>query len=59
MLDDMDINCGDILVTIEAKGQETFDTILRVASGEKTKSEFSDAEDNRGEQLCAAIRPCR
>src|SRR6187402_702852 len=42
MLDDMDINCGDILdgVTIEAKGQEIFDTILRVASGESTKSEL-------------------
>ena len=42
MLDDMDINCGDILdgVSIEAKGQEIFDAILRVASGEKTKSEL-------------------
>ncbi|ROU00230.1 UxaA family hydrolase [Histidinibacterium lentulum] len=38
---DMDINCGDILegVEIEAKGREIFETILRVASGEKTKSE--------------------
>ena len=48
MLDDMDINCGDILdgVTIEAKGQEIFDTILRVASGEKTKSELLGYGDN-------------
>jgi altronate hydrolase len=41
MIDDMDINCGDVLdgVSIEAKGQEIFDTILRVASGERSKSE--------------------
>jgi altronate hydrolase len=49
MTDDMDINCGDILdgVSIEAKGQEIFDTILRVASGEPSKSEalgYGDAE---------------
>jgi len=49
MLDDMDINCGDILdgVTIPAKGREIFETILRVASGEKSKSEllgYGDAE---------------
>jgi altronate hydrolase len=49
MIDDMDINCGDILdgVTIEAKAQEIFDTILRVASGERSKSEllgYGDAE---------------
>jgi altronate hydrolase len=48
MLDDMDINCGDILdgVSIEAKGQEIFETILRVASGEKTKSELLGYGDN-------------
>ena len=49
MIDDMDINCGDIIdgVSIEAKGQEIFDYMLRVASGEKTKSEdlgYGDAE---------------
>jgi altronate hydrolase len=49
MIDDMDINCGDIIdgVTIEAKGKEIFDTMLRVASGERTKSEqlgYGDAE---------------
>jgi altronate hydrolase len=49
MIDDMDINCGDVLdgVTIEQKGQEIFDTILRVASGERSKSEqlgYGDAE---------------
>ena len=48
MLDDMDIDCGDILdgVSIEAKGQEIFNTILRVASGEKTKSELLGYGDN-------------
>ncbi|MCZ8185595.1 MAG: altronate dehydratase family protein [Beijerinckiaceae bacterium] len=49
MIDDMDINCGDILdgVSIEAKGREIFDVILRVASGERSKSEqlgYGDAE---------------
>lgn len=49
MIDDMDINCGDIVdgVSIETKGQEIFDTLLRVASGERTKSEqlgYGDAE---------------
>jgi altronate hydrolase len=49
MIDDMDINCGDVLdgVSIEAKGREIFDTVLRVASGEPTKSEelgYGDAE---------------
>jgi altronate hydrolase len=49
MSEDMDINCGDILdgVTIEAKGREIFEMILRVASGERSKSEalgYGDAE---------------
>jgi arabinonate dehydratase len=41
MIDDMDINCGDILdgVSVEQKGQEIFEKVLRVASGERTKSE--------------------
>jgi altronate hydrolase len=41
MMDDMDINCGDILdgVSLEQKGAEIFDKLLRVASGEHTKSE--------------------
>jgi arabinonate dehydratase len=41
MIDDMDINCGDILdgVSVERKGQEIFEKVLRVASGERTKSE--------------------
>jgi altronate hydrolase len=49
MIDDMDINCGDILdgVSIAEKGREIFDTILRVASGGRSKSEllgYGDAE---------------
>jgi altronate hydrolase len=45
---DMDINCGDILdgISIEQKGAEIFATILRVASGEKTKSELLGYGDN-------------
>jgi len=41
MVEDMDINGGDVLdgVSLEAKGQEIFDTILAVASGQKSKSE--------------------
>ncbi|MDE3177307.1 MAG: altronate dehydratase [Pseudomonadota bacterium] len=49
MTEDMDINCGDVLdgVSIEAKGQEIFDRVLRVASGERSKSEelgYGEAE---------------
>ncbi|MXQ10225.1 UxaA family hydrolase [Microvirga makkahensis] len=49
MIDDMDVNCGDILdgVPIEEKGREIFEKILRVASGEQSKSEllgYGDAE---------------
>eukprot|EP01036_Dinobryon_divergens_P043923 gene43923-58555_t len=48
MIDDMDINCGDVLdgVTIEAKGREIFDKIVAVASGETTKSEDLGYGDN-------------
>jgi len=49
MIEDMDVNCGDVLdgVSIEDKGREIFAKILAVASGEKTKSEalgYGDAE---------------
>ncbi len=50
MSEDMDINCGDIVtagVTIEDKGREIFEMWIRVASGERTKSEelgFGGAE---------------
>jgi altronate hydrolase len=42
MTDDMDINCGQIVdgtVTVQQKGEEIFEMILRVASGEQSKSE--------------------
>jgi altronate hydrolase len=49
MIEDMDIDCGDIVdgVLVTAKGEEIFDKILKVASGEKSKSEelgYGDAE---------------
>jgi len=46
--EDMDINCGDILdgVSIEAKGREIFEAVIRVASGEKSKSEELGYGDN-------------
>jgi altronate hydrolase len=48
MIDDMDINCGDVLdgVSIEEKGREIFAKMLRVASGEKSKSEELGYGDN-------------
>jgi altronate hydrolase len=41
MIEDMDINCGDVIdgVPLEQKGQEIFDLVLKTASGQKTKSE--------------------
>jgi altronate hydrolase len=42
MIEDMDVNCGPIIegsVTVQQKGQEIFELILRVASGEASKSE--------------------
>ena len=41
MIDDMDINCGDILdgVTVAQKGEEIFKAVLATASGRHTKSE--------------------
>lgn len=49
MPDDMDINCGDIVtqgVSLQDKGREILDHILRVASGEKSKSEALGLGDN-------------
>ena len=43
MIDDMDLNAGEILTghkTVDQVGREIFDKILSVASGEKTKSEI-------------------
>jgi altronate hydrolase len=41
MVEDMDINCGDVIegVPLAEKGQQIFDLILKTASGQKTKSE--------------------
>ena len=50
MSEDMDIDCGDVVsqqVSLEEKGLEILDTIIKVASGEKSKSEklgFGDVE---------------
>jgi len=49
MTDDMDINCGDVLdgVSIQDKGAQIFAHILKIASGERSKSEklgYGDAE---------------
>ena len=48
MVDDMDINCGDVLdgVSIQDKGQQIFDMMLKVASGERSKSEQLGYGDN-------------
>lgn len=48
MIDDMDINGGDVVEggSLEAKGQEIFEEVLRVASGKKTKSELLGYGDN-------------
>ncbi len=46
MEDDMDINCGTILdgdESVQECGERIFQTMLRVASGEKTKSEMFDS----------------
>ncbi len=50
MEEDMDVNCGTILdggVSVEAMGEQIFQLMLRVASGERSKSEqlgFGDHE---------------
>ncbi len=47
--EDMDINCGEILdgtKTLSQKAQEIFELTLRIASGEKTKSELLGLGDH-------------
>jgi altronate hydrolase/galactarate dehydratase len=42
MAEDMDVDCGDVVTRgtpVEEKGREIFELFLRVASGERTKSE--------------------
>lgn len=49
MTDDIDINCGVILdgeSSVEALGRLIFERVLKVASGERTKSEELDFGDN-------------
>ncbi|MSU88759.1 altronate dehydratase [Rhodobacteraceae bacterium 2CG4] len=48
MTDDMDINAGSILdgAGVEQVGREIYETLLRVASGEKTKSEAQGLGDH-------------
>jgi len=49
MEEDMDINCGTVVdghETVQEAGQRIFERILRVASGERTKSEQHDAGAN-------------
>jgi altronate hydrolase len=46
MEEDMDVNCGTVLdgdKTVQECGQDIFDMILRVAGGERTKSEQADS----------------
>jgi altronate hydrolase len=48
MTDDMDVNCGTMLTgeaTLEQKGREIYDIMLRVASGEASKSEAQGLGD--------------
>lgn len=48
MTDDMDVNAGDMLtsgVTLEQKGREIYELILKVASGEASKSEAQGLGD--------------
>ena len=48
MTDDMDVNAGEMLtdgVSLEAKGREIYEMFLRVASGEKSKSEAQGLGD--------------
>jgi altronate hydrolase len=48
MTDDMDVNAGDMLsggVSLEEKGREIYEMILRVASGEASKSEAQGLGD--------------
>jgi altronate hydrolase len=47
--EDMDINCGEILdgtISLSGKAQQIFDLMLRIASGEKTKSEVLGLGDH-------------
>jgi altronate hydrolase len=52
MVGDMDINCGSVIdgtKTLDEMGQEIFDFVLRIASGEQTKSEAMEVGE---EEFC-------
>ena len=49
LTEDMDVNCGEILdgtASMDEMGQRIFEQMLRVASGEKTKSELLGLGDH-------------
>jgi len=49
MQGDMDVNCGQVIdgdKTLEQMGEEIFETILRIASGERSKSEQLGVGEN-------------
>lgn len=49
MSEDMDLNCGTIVEggeSVEEAGARIFETLIRVASGERTKSEHLDVGDS-------------
>ena len=49
LTEDMDFNCGEILdgtATMAQTGQRIFDLMLRVASGERSKSELLGLGDH-------------
>ena len=48
MIEDMDVNAGKVITdnkSIEDVGQEIFDLIVNIASGEKSKSELQGLGD--------------
>ena len=48
MIEDMDVNAGTVITenkNIEDVGQEIFDLIVKIASGEKSKSEYQGLGD--------------
>ncbi len=49
LIEDMDINCGGVIdgdVTMNQMGQQIFELMLRIASGEKSKSELLGLGDH-------------
>ena len=49
LVEDMDVNCGEILdgtATMQEMAQRIFEVTLRIASGEKSKSELLGLGDH-------------